>query len=157
MSEETAIQDQLTSKFPNLKDKVRVARQRRVFVDVSSGELSDVIDHAVRRMDFSILCTITGLDLGENLGVMYHLARPSGVVLTIAAAVPKSAPSIKSITGYFPAADAYEREMVDLLGMDVQGLLPGNRYPLPDDWPKGVYPLRKDYNVEETLKKEGSP
>ena len=31
--------------------------------------------------------------------------------------------------------------------MQVQGLPPGNRYPLPDDWPQGQYPLRKDWNV----------
>jgi Ni,Fe-hydrogenase III component G len=34
---------------------------------------------------------------------------------------------------------------VDLLGIQVQGLPTGNRYPLPDDWPANQYPLRKDW------------
>jgi Ni,Fe-hydrogenase III component G len=34
---------------------------------------------------------------------------------------------------------------VDLLGIKVNGLASGHRYPLPDNWPKGEYPLRKDW------------
>jgi len=105
-------------------------------------------------MDFSILCAITGLDQGATLGVMYHLARQNGTVLTLLAAVPKEAPILQSVTDYFPAADVYEREMVDLLGMDVRGLPQGSRYPLPDDWPKNVYPLRKDCDLSVLDRKE---
>jgi Ni,Fe-hydrogenase III component G len=78
---------------------------------------------------------------------MYHLTRPAGVVLTLVVNIPKSAPLLQSVSNYFPAADAYERELIDLLGIDVQGLPPGNRYPLPDNWPKGVFPLRKDCDL----------
>ena len=45
----------------------------------------------------------------------------------------------------FPAAEIYERELIDLLGAKVAGLPEGKRYPLPDDWPAGEYPLRKDW------------
>jgi Ni,Fe-hydrogenase III component G len=33
-----------------------------------------------------------------------------------------------------------------MLGVNVEGLPEGKRYPLPDDWPDGQYPLRKDWN-----------
>jgi Ni,Fe-hydrogenase III component G len=39
--------------------------------------------------------------------------------------------------------------MMDLFGMQVEGLPPGNRYPLPDDWPPNQYPLRKDWKLPE--------
>ena len=56
----------------------------------------------------------------------------------------------------FPAAHIYERELVDLLGAKVEGLPPGNRYPLPDDWPEVQYPLRKDWKQESSgLPQEG--
>ncbi len=106
-------------------------------------------------MEFSILCTITGLDLGDKLGVIYHLARVDGTVLNLSTSVSKEEPVIQSVTPYFPAADAYEREMVDLLGMQVQGLPPGYRYPLPDGWPEGQYPLRKDWNAGMLEKDKG--
>jgi Ni,Fe-hydrogenase III component G len=155
MSEEQTIQDQLVGKFPFLKDKVSIARPRRLFAEVQPVNLPEVFDWAVRQMDFSILCTITGSDRGEALEAMYHLARKTGAVLTLIVSIPKSAPVLQSITSYFPAADAYERELVDLLGMEVLGLPPGSRYPLPDGWPKGVFPLRKDCDL--TVLDKGGP
>jgi len=34
------------------------------------------------------------------------------------------------------------------LGVRIQGVADGNRYPLPDGWPEGQYPLRKDWTQE---------
>jgi membrane-bound hydrogenase subunit beta len=148
MSDEQAIAAQLVQRFPFLEGKVRVPRERRVFAEVAPDRIREVFDLAVSQMGFTILCTITGLDLGENLGAIYHLARPSGEMLNLTTAVPKSQPVLQTVSGTFPAADAYERELIDLLGFDVRGLPPGNRYPLPDGWPEGQHPLRKDWKVE---------
>ena len=145
MSPEQQIELNLAKTFPTLQGKIRIQRARRIFVDVGAERFAEVFDYLVHRAGFTILCTITGLDLGATLGALYHLAQESGIVLTVAIAVPKEAPVIRTVTSTFPAADAYEREMVDLLGMQVEGLAPGNRYPLPDNWPAGQYPLRKDW------------
>ena len=153
MSPEQQIELDLAKTFPILQGKIRIQRPRRIFVDVPSERFAEVFDYLVKRAGFTILCTITGLDLGEKLGALYHLAQESGIVLTVAIAVPKEAPVLQTVSSTFPAADAYEREMVDLLGMQVQGLQPGNRYPLPDDWPAGQYPLRKDWKpADETAR-----
>ena len=152
MSGEQEIQAQLLQKFPFLDGKVRVARERRIFAEAPADKVAEVIAHATGAMGFTILCTITGLDLGDNLGVIYHLARTTGEVLNLSTAVPKTQPVLQTVSGQFPAADCYERELVDLLGFQVQGLPPGNRYPLPDDFPKDVHPLRKDWNA--TMLKE---
>jgi membrane-bound hydrogenase subunit beta len=148
MSGEQEIQSQLVQRFPFLDGKVRVARERRIFAEAPADRVGEVFAHVAGPMGFSILCTITGLDLGENLGVIYHMARPSGEVLNLSTAVPKAQPVLQTVSGMFPAADAYERELVDLLGFQVQGLPPGNRYPLPDGWPRGQYPLRKDWKAQ---------
>ena len=148
MAEEQVIQEELAAAFPSLAGKVRVARARRVFADVPSESIRDVFDHVVTKMQFGILCAITGLDEGPTLGVIYHLAREGGVVLNLHTSLPKEAPVLQTVTARFPAAEMYEREMMDLLGMQVQGLPPGPRYPLPDTWPPGQYPLRKDWNPE---------
>jgi Ni,Fe-hydrogenase III component G len=154
MAEEQDIVQQLVTQFPYLRDKVAVRRVRRIFADVTVVNLPDVFDYVVREMGFEILCTITGLDQGLTLGVIYHLSRPSGVVLNIVTSVHKIAPVLKTVTPYFSSAEIYEREIADLLGIEVHGLPPGTRYPLPDDWPKEVFPLRKDWNLKMLLKKE---
>jgi Ni,Fe-hydrogenase III component G len=154
MSEESAIQQELETKFPNLQGKIKIARPRRIFVEVASIDFAQVFDYIVKQMNFNVLCTITGLDQGATLGVVYHLAQENKIVLNLATELHKLSPIIQSVTPYFASAEIYEREMVDLLGVDVRGLAPGNRYPLPDDWPKEVYPLRKDWNLGMLLKKE---
>ena len=145
MSPEQQVELNLAKTFPYLHDKVRIPRIRRIFVDVPADHFAEVFKYLHEQAGFTILCTITGLDLGSTLGVLYHMAQEAGTVCTVAIAVPKEAPVIGTVTRTFPAADAYEREMVDLLGMQVQGLAPGNRYPLPDGWPAGQHPLRKDW------------
>jgi Ni,Fe-hydrogenase III component G len=65
-------------------------------------------------------------------------------------------PSLDTITSYFPSADIYERELMDLLGIQVTGLGAGQHYPLADNWPKGQFPLRKDWKGPVSRKKEVS-
>jgi Ni,Fe-hydrogenase III component G len=148
MSNETTIQQQLCERFDCLKDKVRIQRARRIFAQVPAADVSSVFEYAVKDLHFCILATITGLDEGPTLGLIYHLAQESGIVLNLATSFPKDKPVLQTITSYFPAADAYEREVTDLLGFQIEGLPQGNRYPLPDDWPAGQYPLRKDWKTD---------
>lgn len=156
MSEEEKIKEELTGKFNFLADKVSVKRARRLFLEVNMEKFPEVFDHAVRSLGFSMLSTITGLDEGERFGLIYHLASETGVLLNIKTSIPKDNPILQTVTGYFPSAEMYEREMADLLGINVKGLPEGNRYPLPDDWPADQYPLRKGWKSDVLDKKEKS-
>ncbi len=62
--------------------------------------------------------------------------------------LPRYLSGARTITDIFPSAVMYEREIADLFGIKVEGIPPGNRYPLPDNWPDGNYPLRKDWKPE---------
>jgi Ni,Fe-hydrogenase III component G len=148
MTPEETIQQQLGDRFEFLKDKIRVQRTRRIFAEVSADKFAEVFDYAVKQLNFDILCAITGLDEGAMLGVIYHLAHQCGITLNLKTSVPKENPNIQTILSYFPAAEVYEKELKDLLGINVEGLPPGTRYPLPDGWPEGQFPLRKDWTPE---------
>jgi Ni,Fe-hydrogenase III component G len=148
MQEDNDIVAELGGKFASLQGKMRIQRDRRIFVEVPAGDFGAVFAHLYGPMKFIMLTAITGMDQGANLAAMYHLARASGVVLSLSVAVPKERPVLQTVTSYFPAAECYERELIDLLGMQVEGLPPGPRYPLPDGWPAGQYPLRKDWNAK---------
>jgi len=151
MTQDDILQN-LVKKFPYLEGKIRAPRARRIFTDDITANFDEVFDYAVNDLGFSILCTITGLDEGQNLTFVYHIARTDGIILSIKKSVPKSNPVIKTIISRFFGAQIYERELEDLLGAKVEGLPAGRHYPLPEGWPKGEYPLRKDWkkgtNVE---------
>jgi Ni,Fe-hydrogenase III component G len=66
-------------------------------------------------------------------------------VLTVRTEIPKSAPCVASICPVIPGAVLYERELQEMFGIVVDGIPDGRRLNLPDDWPDGQYPLRKDW------------
>ncbi len=52
---------------------------------------------------------------------------------------------IASITGVVPGANWAEREYRDAIGVDPEGHPDPRRLLLADDWPEGLYPLRRDF------------
>ena len=145
MTQEETILNEFVKKFGFLEGKTRIQRPRRIFIEVPLESFNEIFEYAIQKSGFVVLSTITGLDEGTTLGFIYHIGREDGIMLNIKVNVDRNNPVIKTITGYFPAADIYERELEDLLGAKVQGLPEGKRYPLSDDWPTGEYPLRKDW------------
>lgn len=148
LTRENSIKDELTKKFSFLDGKINVKRERRVYVDVDLSNFRNVFDHIVNDMGFIRICTITGADEGENFSFIYHLTDDKGMLINLKTFAPRSNPVIKSVGDRFPGGILYERELVDMFGVKVEGLPEGNRYPLPDGWPEGQYPLRKDWNKE---------
>jgi ech hydrogenase subunit E len=103
---------------------------------------------ALHKERWGHLTSITGLDLGVEAGelqVLYHFRRQAAV-LGLRVRTPRDAASVPSICGILPSASFMEREMGELFGVHVVGMPPHGRLFLADDWPDGVYPLRKDFN-----------
>ncbi|HML02209.1 MAG TPA: NADH-quinone oxidoreductase subunit C [Candidatus Bathyarchaeia archaeon] len=141
-----------------LKDailEVSAPRKRRIFLHVKTSSLVDTIKYLVNDLEFKHISTITGSDLGQEMELMYHLAHEGSVELSVRVKVPKNNPSVPSITNIIPGAVLYEREVHDVLGVTFEGHPDLSRLILPEEWPEGVYPLRKDEKFEE-LRKIGS-
>ncbi len=148
MNNEEKIKTELLQKFPYLEGKCDIIRQRRITTEVDKDNLIGLLNYLFNDLKFNLLCTITGLDTGDNLQFIYHVANKDGIVINVKTNVPKSNPVISTVTGIYNGATFYERELEDLLGARVEGLPEGRHYPLPDNWPKGQYPLRKDWKPE---------
>jgi len=147
MTQEEKIQQDLITKFAYLKDAVIIKRERRIFLDVPEEKFLEVFKYLVNELNFSFLSAITGMDEVSAIAIVYHLSREGKIILSLRIRTARDNPKVETITNYFPTADAYERELTDLLGVQVEGLAPGHRYPLPDNWPGGC-PLRKDWKSE---------
>lgn len=153
MNEEEKIKKELEEKFSFLNGIITIKRKGRIFADVSLEKFDQVFAYAVNQLHFDAISTITGMDLGDSFSVIYHLNRQGSIILNLRVKVSKENQAIKSVTGVFPSAEMYERELIDLLGMQVEGLPAGSRYPLPDNWPKDEHPLLKDWK-KDTFNKE---
>jgi Ni,Fe-hydrogenase III component G len=102
---------------------------------------------ALAQDEWGYLAAITGLDPGIETGelwALYHFAEGAAVV-TLRVILPREKPEVSTIRGIAPLAAVYEQELHEMLGVTVTGTPPAGRLFLADDWPAGVYPLRKDF------------
>ncbi len=113
---------------------------------VSGGAHRDVLKALLEADEKTCISAITGIDLGANLGVYYHI-RTSNDLFTIKAEVPRENPKIATIVDLIPGAAFHEIEVMDLLGVVFEGNPNPGHFVLPETWPEGIYPLRKDVNA----------
>jgi Ni,Fe-hydrogenase III component G len=93
------------------------------------------------------LCTASGIDTRSGIEILYHWGfDEDGCVLTVKTKVPKPFPEIESIAPFLKAAEWIEREINELLGVTFRNHPSPGHLVLDDNWPEGVYPLRKDFD-----------
>lgn len=142
--------DELKNKFG---DKIEVSEDKfgEKWVRVPVDSLVDLLAF-LKEQGFDHLSTITGVDTGEEILLMYHLAKfddkgsDSVNVVTKVNRDDSLAPSILEV---YPSALVYEREVYDLLGVKFEGHKGLKRILLPDDLPEGYHPLRKDFDPKK--------
>jgi len=93
---------------------------------------------------FDYLFCLTGVDYGEDLGVIYHLRSTiygHAVVLKTRTS-DRENPQFNSVADIWKTADFHEREVFDLLGIKFTNHPDLRRLFLDSSW---GFPLRKDY------------
>ncbi len=86
----------------------------------------------------------------------YTFAHDQGkFCVTVGCPVAADQPVFPSITPDVPAAHWYEREIRDLFGLEPQGHPDTRRLALHKDWPKRVFPLRRDFSLESEVPRTG--
>ena len=139
---------------------------RRLDIVIKPENLRAAVEALVAAR-WGYLSAVTGLDLPwpktapkadappaqpleDQLEVLYHFVNIAAVV-TIRVRVPYSDARVPSICGPVPTATLYERELQEMFGITVEGTPVTDKLLLPDDWPDGVYPLRKSFAGLDSL------
>jgi len=129
----------------DLADRIFERNAKRVYIDVPP-------EHALaanRAMIDTIegrLATASGVDTRDRVEVLYHYCMDrDGIVVTVRTWAWKPDLEIDSLAQFLPGALFAEREIQDLLGVKFRGHPDPRRLILADDWPEGVYPLRRDF------------
>jgi len=120
-------------------------------VVVEADGLKDALKNYVQK-GYEHLITITGVDEGQHLRVIYHLSTLSGDVANVEVKLPKQkGVALPTVTDIFPGAVFYEMEVRDFFGVHFDG----NpwmvyRYPLPESYPRDADPLLwKEVSLEK--------
>ncbi len=138
----------------------------RLDVTILPSDLEAVVQ-ALTTDKWGYLTAITGVDRPAKIvateaapaepqgaiEILYHFCHKAAIC-TLRASVPYANAEIHSVCAILPAATLYERELVEMFGVKVVGTPNPDRLLLPEDWPDGVFPLRKSF---KGLQPAGSP
>ena len=142
-------QEELNNRLSEIKDKlinIEQTMDSRIFL-LCEAENSFAVSKFLFE-DLSLRFVIaTGIDSEDCFEILYHFSNDeTGCFVTVKAFIrDRENPSIESITPLIPAAEWIEREIHDILGIEIKNHPNMRRLILADDWPEGVYPLRKDF------------
>lgn len=121
--------------------------KRRIFLKVELADLVPVATLLRDRYGMTHVSTVSGVDKGATFEVLYHFAGPA-TNLNLRVDVPRESPHVPTICGVIPGAVLYERELQDMFGLTIENIPDPRPLVLPDDWPPGQFPLRKDWKYE---------
>jgi len=151
------------------KTKVKTAQIKRqtfgskkkeainIWMKIDKSIFKETIKH-LKDLQFPHLAVVSGNDLEKNIELIYHFTlnydNPLGeITFNISVDLPKQKPEIESICDIIPGALVTEREKQEMLGVKIKGIPDTRRLFVPDDFPEGVYPWRKDKTGPEKFYK----
>jgi NADH-quinone oxidoreductase subunit C len=115
-------------------------------VTVPSSKLYSLAKQLREREEgkFDFLFCLSGVDYGQDLGVVYHLRSTTynHVIVLKTRTSDREHPQLDSVADIWKTADFHEREVYDLLGIKFTNHPDLRRLFLDNSW---GFPLRKDY------------
>ncbi len=141
-------QKELKKRLTELEDKligIEEPRENCIYLNCESQNSFAVNKFLFEELRLRFVIA-TGIDAEDCFEVIYHYANDrAGSMVNLKAFIRnRKKPAIDSIATFLPAAEWIEREIHDILGIDFNNHPDMRRLILADDWPEGVYPLRKD-------------
>jgi NADH:ubiquinone oxidoreductase subunit C len=136
--------------------KLTSLRKNESLIEVPQDKLKSFVAHLVNELHIRHLMTITGLDLGQNLGITYEFSRERDTI-HVRTLVPKAQPVATSIVDIIPGAVLYEMELHDMFGIEFLGNpWKDRKLLLPEEWPNDLPPpLLKTTKAEEIRRRLG--
>ncbi len=127
---------------------VREAQAGELRLEAHVSALPGLADRAVLGLDARLMSLFASDDRpATGRFVLHHVWFLPGLrtFLHVSARIDPAEPSFPSIAARHPAANWFEREVMDFFGLVPDGHPNPARVALHDDWPDGAWALRKDF------------
>jgi NADH:ubiquinone oxidoreductase subunit C len=137
--------DDLRKKFKDDIIEIFDKSPKRAYVEIRPDSIVQVASYIFKDLK-ARFNTASGVDLRYHMEILYHfLIEDIDLLISLRVKLQKQKLEIDSLVPVFEGANWIEREMHEILGINFKGHPDLKRLLLPDDWPDGVYPLRRDY------------
>ncbi len=140
------IKEALLEKFSDAVTGTEIPGDTRLFIDIKPEKVRAISNELVSLGGRYLVGTgYDNIKRDGNIGMIHSFGFDNdNFIVLLRTAVPGDNPVMDSITPDIPGAGWSEREYIDLLGMTFEGHPKPKRLILADDWPEGIYPLRKE-------------
>ncbi len=143
-------EQQLINALSPMLSNRREANGNEVYFDAETSNIQDICGFISADMGLALV-DMFACDESTRRGcysVFYVFAdRDAGQLLIIRTSVDKPDGTFASITTVNPAAALYEREIQDMFGLQATGHPEPKRLVLHGNWPRGIHPLRHDFDA----------
>ena len=135
----------LRKKFKDDIIEILGERSRKVYIEIKQESLVKVASYIFKDLK-ARFSTASGVDMRHHMEILYHfLIENINLLISLRVKLQKPKLEIDSLSPIFEGSSWIEREIHEILGINFRGHPDLRRLLLPDDWPDGVYPLRRDY------------
>ena len=131
---------------------------QRLHILIPKEEIRKVVPVIVKTLQMRLIFIFAADDRKNNgyFSIYYVLSyEREDKFLMIQTKIEEKTPSFLSITPFLPQANWFEREIHDLFGLIPEGHPDPRPLVLHEDWPKGHFPLRKDFTWEKIPRVKG--
>jgi formate hydrogenlyase subunit 5 len=140
--------DAAGERFPGAILRTHWSCDDQVVIDVKADAAPSVIEYLYYERG-GWLCAVAGNDertLNASFAIYYILSmeEEDRCYCTVRVTTPYDSGEFYSVSSKVPAVIWGEREVQDMFGLRGIGIVDNRNLVLPDDWPQGLYPLRKD-------------
>lgn len=140
--------DAVRERFPNAVKSVSWVQERQPVITVDRDSAPDVVEYLYygRGGWISVMVGNDERGLCGCYALYYVLSMEEDdcCLLQVRVEVDPCDLVFKSVSPKVPAVVWSEREVQDMFGLRAEGIIDNRNLVLPDDWPVGLYPLRKD-------------
>jgi len=145
MTREEVIKD-LREKFKSDIIELFDKSPKRIYVEIKPESITKLSEFIFRNLGarFNIA---SGVDVRYHIEILYHFTiEEINLLISVRVKLPKDKLEIDSIANIIKGANWIEREINEMLGINFKGHPNLKKLLLPDEWPEGIYPLRRDYD-----------
>ena len=135
-------------RFPGAVLQESWVTENQPVITVSGDSAPDVIEYLYYQRGGWLPVMVANDERSFNscyaLYYVLSMEAEDACMLTVRVEVDQESCEFEAVSPKVPAAVWSEREAQDMFGLKARNIIDNRNLVLPDDWPQGVYPLRKD-------------
>ncbi len=149
-----SFKDEFTTKIKNIKIETftygkKKTEMKHIWMTVDNSIFKQAVKHLFSFDKYPHFAVSSGYDMGKTINIVNHFSlfhgeRAREININMTVELPKTKPEIETITDLIPGALISEQEKQEMLGIKVIGIPKDMRVFISHDFPKGIYPWRKD-------------